>query len=131
MKRLLLALLVFGGAHAPPPEPEAEAPPVEQAKPFEMSADVTPPRRKGCRLKGPRLAAKDRPSGSVVVNYQVSAEGKVSDVAVEGDANARAIKAVRRYLESCTYAPATRAGAPVAVRWKGELAFPTRAPASR
>jgi len=69
-----------------------------------------------------------------VVDYQVTAEGKVSDVAVQGDASESAVRAVRRYLESCKYAPATRAGKPIAVKWKGELKFgdkPNSAPASR
>ena len=130
MYRLALLLLLTACAHAPP-EAEVEAPPLE-SKNLQVSEDVTPPVRKSCRLKGPRLAARDRTSGSMVVNYQVGKDGKVSAVEVEGDATANAIKAVRRYLESCLYDPATRNGTPVAVQWKGELSFPaTRAPGSR
>lgn len=129
MHRLPLFLALFSCAHAAP-EPEVEAAPVESNN-LHLSADVTAPVRQGCTLKGPRLAARDRLTGSIVVNYQVSAEGKVSDVAVQGDATDRAVRAVRRYLESCRYAPATQDGKPVAVQWKGELSFPTRAPDRR
>lgn len=127
-----MLVLIAGCAHAPPSaaETEAEATPIEGGK-LQLGEDGTPPSRKSCRLKGPRLSERDRPNGKLVVDYQVSVDGKVSDVAVEGDATERAIKAVRRYLESCTYAPATKGGKPVAVRWKGELSFSARAPASR
>jgi outer membrane biosynthesis protein TonB len=107
--------------------------PIEGNGILQLADDVTPPVRKGCRSKGPRLAARDR-IGSIVVDYQVTAEGKVSDVAVQGDASESAVRAVRRYLESCKYAPAIRAGKPIAVKWKGELNFgdkPNSAPASR
>jgi outer membrane biosynthesis protein TonB len=127
MRRALFLIALFACAHAAPaPEAETETAPVEGKRNLTFSDDVTPPVRKGCRSKGPRLAERDRLSGSIVVDYQVTAEGKVSDVAVQGDASEGAIRAVRRYLESCKYAPATRAGKPIAVKWKGELSFPQR-----
>jgi outer membrane biosynthesis protein TonB len=125
MRRALAFAVLLGCAHAqPPPEAETEAAPVEGKGNLQLADDVTPPVRKSCRSKGPRLAARDRPSGSMIVDYLVTAEGKVSDVAVEGNASESAVRAVRRYLESCRYAPATRAGKPIAVKWKGELTFP-------
>ena len=134
MRRASLAIALIACAHAAPaPEAETEMAAVEGKGKVELADDVTPPVRKGCRSKGPRLAARDR-IGSIVVDYQVTAEGKVSDVAVQGDASESAVRAVRRYLESCKYAPATRAGKPIAVKWKGELKFgdkPNSAPASR
>lgn len=117
-------MLLVACAHAPP-EAETEAQPVESQK-LQLSDDVTAPVRKSCRFKGPRLGSRDRISGSIVVDYQVGADGKVSDVAVQGDANDGAVRAVRRYLESCKYAPAVQNGKPVAVKWKGELSFPKR-----
>jgi len=138
--RCLAALsLACACAHAAlPPEVHLEAAPVESKKPqpivppppLALSDDTTAPVRQSCRLKGPRLAARDRLSGSVIVNYRVSAEGSVSDVAVQGDATEGAIRAVRRYLESCRYKPALQNGKPVAAQWKGELSF-TRAPGRR
>lgn len=132
MRRLVLLLSLLACAHAAPETIETKAEPVESGN-LQLAADVTPPVRQSCRSKGPRLAARDRPNGSVVVDYQVSAEGKVSDVAVQGDATEGAIRAVRRYLESCSYAPARQNGRPIAVHWKGELSFgdPTRAPGRR
>jgi outer membrane biosynthesis protein TonB len=127
MRRALFLIALFACAHAAPaPEGETETAPLEGKGNLTLSDDVTPPVRKGCRSKGPRFAERDRLSGSIVVDYQVTAEGKVSDVAVQGDASEGAIRAVRRYLESCKYAPATRAGKPIAVKWKGELSFPQR-----
>jgi len=119
--RCLAALsLACACAHAAlPPEVHLEAAPVESKKPqpivppppLALSDDTTAPVRQSCRLKGPRLAARDRLSGSVI--------------ATEG-----AIRAVRRYLESCRYKPALQNGKPVAAQWKGELSF-TRAPGRR
>jgi outer membrane biosynthesis protein TonB len=127
MRRLAALSLVLACAQAPlASEGETETAPVEGKGNLTFSDDVTPPVRKSCRSKGPRFAERDRLSGSIVVDYQVTAEGKVSDVAVQGDASEGAIRAVRRYLESCKYAPATRAGKPIAVKWKGELSFPPR-----
>jgi hypothetical protein len=133
MRRLAILSLLIACAHAPASEGETEMQPVEGNGKLQLADDVTPPVRKGCRSKGPRLAARDR-VGSIVVDYQVTAEGKVSDVAVQGDASESAVRAVRRYLESCKYAPATRAGKPIAIKWKGELNFggkPDSPPASR
>ncbi len=121
MRRLALVLALVSCAHSAP-EPEAEAAPVESRN-LQLSADVTAPVRESCRSKGPRLAARDRPIGKIIVDYQVTAEGRVRDVAVQGEATERAISAVRRYLEGCRYTPATRNGQPVAVQWKGELSF--------
>ncbi len=124
MRAPLAAVVLFACAHVPPPEAETETPAVEKRGSVQLSDDVTPPVRKSCRSKGPRFAAGDQISGIIVVDYQVGADGKVSKVAVEGDASAGAVRAVRRYLESCRYAPAMRGGKPVAVQWKGELNFP-------
>lgn len=124
MRRVALLALVLACAHAgSAPEAEVEAPPVETRN-LQLSDGVTAPVRKSCRLKGPPLASRDSISGSIAVDYQVGADGRVSGVAVKGDATEGAVRAVRRYLESCRYAPATQNGKPVAVRWKGELRFP-------
>ena len=141
MRCLAALFLACACAHAaPPPEVHVEAAPGESRKPraletrppiLNLSDDTTAPVRKSCRLKGPRLAARDRLGASVIVNYRVSAEGSVSDVAVQGDATEGAIRAVRRYLESCRYTPATQNGKPVAAQWKGELSFPARVPGRR
>ena len=125
MRSLLLVICATACAHAPraPVEVDAAPAPVER-KNVQLSADVTPPVRQACRSKGPRLAAHDRIHGSILVNYQVGADGKVSGVVVQGDATEGAARAVRRYLESCRYTPATQDGKSVAVQWKGELTFP-------
>ncbi len=132
--RCLAALsLACACAHAAaPPAVQVEAAPAGSKKPLpkatpppalNLSDDTTAPVRQSCRLKGPRLSSRDRLGGSVIVNYRVSAEGSVSEVAVQGDATAGAIRAVKRYLESCRYKPATQNGKPVAAQWKGELSF--------
>jgi outer membrane biosynthesis protein TonB len=122
MRRLVLLALVLGCAHAAPAPAEVEVP-LAESRNLQFSDGVTAPVRKSCRLKGPPLASGDRISGSVAVDYKVGADGRVSAVAVKGDATEGAVRAVRRYLESCRYAPATQNGKPVAVRWKGELRF--------
>jgi hypothetical protein len=126
VRRLALTLLLACAcAHAPPAEPEAETAPVEKHT-VELSDDVTPPVRKSCRGRGPRLGDRDRIAGTIAVDYLVGADGKVSDVNVSGDANAGGARAVRRFLEGCRYTPAMRAGKPVEIRWRGELTFPAR-----
>ena len=59
-----------------------------------------------------------------MLDYIVTEDGKVKDVSVSGDANAGAIKAIRAFLATCSYQPATQNGKAVAVKWKGELTFP-------
>ena len=127
MKRVLALLLAIGCAHeAPAPDPE---PQITQATTFEEG--TTPPVRKKCRRGGPRLSEKDRASGRIALDFTVSEEGKVQDIAVSGDASAGAVKAIRAFLATCSYQPALKDGKPVAVKWKGELSFPTRARATQ
>jgi putative hemolysin len=122
----LLALVAC--AHV---EPEPAEVAVAREQPATFAEGTTPPVRKSCRSKGPRLKEKDRASGRLVLDYVIGEDGKVRDVSVSGDATAGAVKAIRNFLATCTYEPATQDGKPVAVKWKGELSFPTRAPASR
>lgn len=129
MKRLLLVLLAVACAHEPPQPEAVEAQVAEQ--PATFAEGTTPPVRKKCRRSGPRLSERDRASGRIGLDFTVSEEGKVKDVTVVGDATAGAVKAIRAFLATCSYQPALRDGKPVAVRWKGELTFPTRAPASQ
>ena len=124
---LLLALAAC--AHAPPAEREVA--PVELVHTrAEAGEDQAPPVRKGCRGRGPRIPEGETVTGVVHANYLIGADGKVSDVRVSGKGSALALKAIQRFIASCTYSPAIREGKPVAVRWRGELDF-TKAPASR
>jgi TonB family protein len=128
IRRFAPALVLLAAcAHAPEPEPEAQV--AEQ--PGTFAEGTVAPVRKKCRKGGPRLAERDRASGRIVLDFVVTEDGKVKDVTVAGDASAGAVKAIRAYLASCSYQPATQDGKPVAVKWRGELTFPTRAPAPR
>jgi hypothetical protein len=124
---ILAALLAC--AHAPPPPETAADEPAERGR-LDLADGQTPPVRKSCRRRGPKLPEGETVSGAIEASYLVGADGKVADVTVTGKASAAALKAIKSYIAGCTYAPATRDGKPVAVRWQGELNF-TRAPASR
>jgi outer membrane biosynthesis protein TonB len=126
--RRLASLLVLAAAcaHAPPAEdPEVAALETHRA---EAAEGQTAPVRKSCRGRGPRLPQGETVSGVIHATYLVGADGKVSDVKITGRASAVALKAIQRYVASCTYKPALREGKPVAVRWRGDLDF-TTAPA--
>ncbi|MGZ6126533.1 MAG: hypothetical protein ACXWLR_16305 [Myxococcales bacterium] len=130
MRSSLLAavLAVAACAHAPA---EREVAPVEIVHMrAEAGEDQTPPLRKGCRGKGPRIPDGESVTGVVHAHYLIGADGKVSEVKVTGNGTALALKAIQRYIASCTYVPAVRDGKAVAVRWRGELNF-TRAPGPR
>lgn len=127
MRRLVLLLALSAAcAHAPPPDdPEVVALETHRA---ESAEGQTPPVRKGCRGRGPRLPQGETIDGIVHAAYLVGADGKVSDVKVTGRASPAALKAIGRYVASCTYKPALRDGKPVAVRWRGDLDFSTARP---
>ncbi|HTO96089.1 MAG TPA: energy transducer TonB [Myxococcales bacterium] len=125
---MLLAGLLAACAHAPK-EQEVSAVETVHTR-AEVGEDQVPPVRKGCRGKGPRIPEGETVTGVVQANYLIGADGKVTDVKVTGKGSALALKAIQRFIASCTYTPALREGKPVAVRWRGELDF-TRAPASR
>jgi hypothetical protein len=124
---LIVALMALRCAHAP-----AERPPTAKKTPVraEVAENQTDPVRKSCNGSGPLIPQGETVTGIVRANYLVGADGKVSDVTVSGKGSAGALKAIRLFIASCTYAPALRDGRPVAVRWRGDLDF-TRAPAPR
>ena len=128
--RRLAPLLVLSAAcaHAPPAD-DLEVAPIETHR-AEAAEGQTPPVRKACRGKGPRIPAGETVTGTIRAVYLIGADGKVSDVKITGRASAAALKAIQRYIGSCTYKPALRDGKPVAVRWRGDLEF-TPAPAPR
>jgi len=131
MKRVFqVAVLLCACAHEQPVADD-EAP-IAKEQPATFAEGTVPPVRKKCRRGGPRLGERDRASGRLVLDYVITEEGKVRDVSVLGDASAGAVKAIRAFLATCSYQPATQNGKPVAVKWKGELSYPvTRAPASQ
>ena len=117
----LLALALFACAHAPT---EHEVAPVEIVHMrAEAGEDQTPPVRKGCRGRGPRIPEGETVTGIVHAHYLIGTDGKVSEVKVTGNGTALALKAIQRYIAGCTNVPAVRDGKPVAVRWRGELDF--------
>jgi len=120
-KTALLSLLLAACAHAPSSE-DAEVPAVETHR-VEAAEGQTAPVRKSCRGRGPRLPQGETISGVIHASYLVGADGKVSDVKVAGHASPAALKAIGRYVASCTYKPALRDGKPVAVRWRGDFDF--------
>jgi hypothetical protein len=129
MKRGLLLALMLGCAHAPAGE-EHEVAAVEKPLRVEVGENQTDPVRKTCRGRGPRIPEGESVTGVVRAAYRVGVDGKVSEVTVTGKASAGALKAIQRFIASCTYTPAMRDGKAVSVRWGGELDF-TRAPGPR
>jgi hypothetical protein len=120
MRRLALPLvLATACAHAPPADDQEVAPVIRA----EAAEGQTAPVRKSCRGRGPRLPQGELIDGVIHASYLVGADGKVSDVKITGRASPAALKAIGRYVASCTYLPAIREGKPVAVRWRGELDF--------
>ena len=126
MRILVILLLTCACAHEQP-APEAEG----ELTPATFAEGTVPPVRKKCRSSGPKIPARSHANGRLGLDFTVTEEGKVKDVTVSGDASAGAIKAIRAFLATCSYQPATQGGKPVAVKWKGELSFPTRAPGTR
>src|SRR2546430_5292058 len=104
MRRLLILFALAACAHATP-APELD---VAGEQPASFSEGTVPPVRKKCRRGGPRLGERDRASGRLILDYLVTEDGKVKDVSVTGDANAGAIKAIRAFLATCSYQPATQ-----------------------
>ena len=96
----LLSLLLAACAHAPPAEDSGVAP-IEFHR-AEAAEGQTAPVRKSCRGRGPRLPQGETISGIIRASYLVGADGRVSDVKVTGPASAAALKAVQRYVASCT-----------------------------
>lgn len=126
LRGIVLFALVAACAHAPVEE-GTELAAVETVR-AEGGEGQTPPVRKSCRGKGPRIPDGESVTGTVTAVYLVGKDGKVSDVKITGRASAGALKAIQRYIASCTYKPAMRDGQPVAVHWRGDLSF-TTAPA--
>jgi hypothetical protein len=121
MKRIALLALLGACAHAPAAE-DREVTAVETHR-AEAADGQTAPVRKSCRGSGPRLPQGENIDGVIHAAYLIGADGKVSEVKISGHASPAALKAIGRYVASCTYKPALRAGKPVAVRWRGDLDF--------
>jgi hypothetical protein len=128
LRRLSGLALLCACAHASGREVELAA--VEAPVRLEAGENQTDPVRKSCKGRGPQIPEGETVSGIVRAAYLIGADGKVTDVRVTGKASAAALKAIQRFIASCTYAPAIRDGKPIAARWRGELDF-TTAPGSR
>ena len=125
MIRVVFAFVLLCGfacAHEQPaPDEDAQ---LAAEQPATFAEGTLPPVRKKCRKGGPKIPDGSRASGRLVLDYVITEEGKVKDVTVTGDASAGAVKAIRAFLATCSYQPATQGGKPVAVKWKGELVYP-------
>ena len=128
MLRPASLILLCACAHAPAGagEPALAQAPVR----VEAGENQIDPVRKSCKGRGPQIPEGETVSGIVRAAYLVGVDGKVSEVRVTGKASAAALKAIQRFIATCTYAPAFRDGKPVAVQWRGEFDF-TRAPGPR
>ncbi len=72
---------------------------------------LLPARLLRCALEDPYAGSAALPDASA--DFQVDPRGRVRDVRIHGSPGPHT-KALRRHLESCEYAPATRDGRPVA-----------------
>jgi hypothetical protein len=85
-----------------------------ETRPDVTTGKIVPAQLVTCGVDAP--AAATTGSGvDVAADFQVDVRGRVRDVHVQGAKGAYA-NALRRHLESCKYAPATRDGQPVATR---------------
>jgi hypothetical protein len=98
---LVLALLACACAHEARPDPAA--------------GRLVPAQLVACAVDAPAVAGAGVPAGDVSADFQIDTRGKVRDVHLQGARGAYA-KALRRHLESCEYAPATRDGRPITSR---------------
>jgi hypothetical protein len=98
---LAIALLTCACAHETRPDPAL--------------GKLVPAQLVTCAVEAPTVAGAGAPAGDVSADFQIDARGRVRDVHLQGAKGAYA-KALRRHLESCEYAPATRDGRPIASR---------------
>jgi hypothetical protein len=82
--------------------------------PVEQQAVATEPRLKSC--SEPLPAFDDRTPSLLNVEYTVLEDGSVANVSIKGQLNTKLSVALRRYLESCRYEPATVGGKVQAAR---------------
>jgi hypothetical protein len=80
--------------------------------------DVAPV-RKSCGAP-PRVAA---PEGPVTAEFTVREDGSVGDVSMSGKASSEVLRALKAFVKSCSYRPATRDGKPVAARIQQDLSL--------
>ncbi|HET7784904.1 MAG TPA: hypothetical protein VFL36_02960 [Myxococcales bacterium] len=76
---------------------------------------------RSCKAKEPRLGRRDKVRGAIAADFVIGEDGAVSGVKVTGDAGPRALAAVRKYVESCTYEPLQIDGKPVRTEAHGEF----------
>jgi uncharacterized protein DUF1570 len=82
-----------------------------------------PPRLRSCAEPPPAPEGRHRPP-PLEVEFTVGEDGTVSNASVQGKASARLAFALKRYIESCTFDPATLGGKPrgtratMSFRWK-------------
>src|ERR1700752_5319368 len=86
----------------------------ESSRPDPAPGKVVPAQLVACSVDAPPTTA-GAPAGEVSADFQIDTRGKVRDVHLQG-ARGPYAKALRRYLESCEYSPATRDGRPIATR---------------
>jgi tetratricopeptide (TPR) repeat protein len=84
----------------------------------------TQPVRKSC---GAPPSLDELPRGPLTAEYTVREDGSVIDVTLSGKASAGTLRAFREFVRTCSYAPATRAGRPVATRLRQDLSFSSAA----
>jgi hypothetical protein len=81
-----------------------------ETRPDPRPGKIVPAQLVGCAI--------DAPSGKTAVDmsaeFQVDAHGRVRDIHIQG--GGVQAKALKRHLESCEYAPATKDGRPFATR---------------
>jgi len=84
---------------------------------------VAEPTLQSCDGEGPRLAKKDSIDAAVSAVYQVGTDGQVGQVTVSGTTSKPVLEAVRTFVKSCKYKPASRVGKPVARQVREEFEF--------
>jgi hypothetical protein len=84
-----------------------------ETRPDPKPGQTLPARLIGCAIQAPDETGRPMPEMSA--DFLVDTRGKVHDIRIRGPQGPDA-KALRRHLESCQYAPATKHGHPVATR---------------
>ncbi|HKC61850.1 MAG TPA: hypothetical protein VKB92_17310 [Myxococcales bacterium] len=86
-----------------------------EPRPDAKPAKLVPAQLVGCAVAPPAAKSGAASLPDMSADFQVDARGRVRDVHIQG-AGGSAARALRRHLESCEYAPATRDGHPIASR---------------
>lgn len=84
---------------------------------------MTQPVRKGCTRAMPSATPRDRVRTPITAEFTIREDGTVGDVTMKGEASARLVNAMKKYIESCTFEPTIDQGKPIQVKTDAQFTF--------